>query len=196
MERLTFLFPFCATLILKTSSCVVSLKIFFKRFFEKKMAKVVQIVFLMASILMAATVVGAYDILLGAYYGLVGDNLPPPWKVVQLCEQYNIRRVRLDVPDVDVLTAFRGGAIDVSFGIPNNMLTDLANNKGLVEEWFNTYVKTFVDDFRINYIIVGDKAIPSHANFILPIMMSLQDLLNANYLGQVKLTTLVGYGLN
>ncbi|XP_008451156.1 probable glucan endo-1,3-beta-glucosidase BG5 [Cucumis melo] len=158
------------------------------------MAKLVQIiVFLMASILMPTSLVRAHDVLLGAYYGLSGNNLPPPWKVVHLCEKYNIRRIRLDIPTVDVLTAFRGSNIDLSFSVPNDMLTDMATNKALVEEWFNTYIKPFVDDFKINYIIVGDKAVPGLDNFILPVMMSLQDLLNANYFGQVKLTTLVGY---
>lgn len=143
---------------------------------------------------MPTSLVRAHDVLLGAYYGLSGNNLPPPWKVVHLCEKYNIRRIRLDIPTVDVLTAFRGSNIDLSFSVPNDMLTDMATNKALVEEWFNTYIKPFVDDFKINYIIVGDKAVPGLDNFILPVMMSLQDLLNANYFGQVKLTTLVGYG--
>lgn len=154
------------------------------------MAKLAQIVF---SIIMVVTVVEAYDVFFGIYYGLNGDKLPPPWKVVQLCEKYNIRRIRLDEPNIDVLNAFRGTGIDVSFSIPNDRLTDMATNKALVEEWFNTYIKPFIGDFKINYIIVGDKAIPGLDNCILPVMMSLQDLLNAHYLGQVKITTLVGY---
>ncbi|XP_038880473.1 probable glucan endo-1,3-beta-glucosidase BG5 [Benincasa hispida] len=157
------------------------------------MAKLAQIIFLMASIIMAATIVRAYNVLLGVCLGLSGDNLPPPWKMVQLCKKYSIRRIRLDEPNIDVLNAFRGAEIDLSFGIPNDMLTDMATNKALVEEWFNTYIKPFVNEFKINYVIVGDKAIPGLDICILPVMMSFQDLLNANYIGQVKLTTLVGY---
>lgn len=156
------------------------------------MAKLFHMAFLMAATM--ATVVGAYDVLLGTYYGLDGDNLPPPWKVVQLCKKYYIRRVRLYEPNIDVLNAFRGSEIDLSFGIPNNLLTNMATNKSVVEEWFNTFIKPYINDFKINYIIVGDKAIPGLDGSILPVMMFLQDLLNTHFLGQVKLTTLVGYG--
>lgn len=154
-----------------------------------KLGHVIIVVFFMA----ATSAVGAHDVLLGAYYGLAGNNLPPPWDVVQLCRKNNIRRVRLDEPNLDVFQAFRGAEIDLSFGVPNNMLINMKTNSTAVEEWFNTYVEPFIGDFTINYIVVGDKAIPGLEDCILPVMKSLQDLLNSHYLGQVKLTTLVGY---
>ncbi|KAG6590491.1 putative glucan endo-1,3-beta-glucosidase BG5, partial [Cucurbita argyrosperma subsp. sororia] len=137
-----------------------------------------------------SSVVGAYVVLLGAYYG---DNLPSPSLVVQLYLKYNISRVRLKVPSLDILEAFRGIEIGISFGVPNDMLPNMATNKTLVEVWFNTYIVPYVDDYTINYIVVGDKAIPGLDGNILPVMKSLQDLLNAHYLGRVKLTTLVGF---
>ncbi|XP_022968751.1 probable glucan endo-1,3-beta-glucosidase BG4 [Cucurbita maxima] len=138
-------------------------------------------------------IVGAYDVLLGAYYGLLGDNLSSPASVVQLCRKYNISRVRLEVSNIDVIEAFRGTEIDLSLGVPNDMLPNMATNKTLVEEWFNTYVEPYVNDYIINYIVVGDKAIPGLDDNILPVMKSLQDLLNAHYFGEAKLTTLVGF---
>ncbi|TYK10034.1 putative glucan endo-1,3-beta-glucosidase BG4 [Cucumis melo var. makuwa] len=50
----------------------------------------------------------------------------------------------------------------------------------------------FINDLTINYIVVGDNAIPGLEDYILPVMKSLQDLLNRHYLGQVKITTMVG----
>ncbi|XP_022136187.1 probable glucan endo-1,3-beta-glucosidase BG5 [Momordica charantia] len=154
------------------------------------MAKLAHIiVFFMASM----SAVRANDVLLGVYYGLFGDNVPPPWKVVQLCVKYNIRRIRLDEPNLEVFDAFCGAGIDISFGVPNDMLINMKANESAVVEWFNTYVEPYIGDFVINYIIVGNKAIPGLDDCILPVMKSLQNLLNARYLGQVKLTTLVGY---
>ncbi|XP_038880685.1 probable glucan endo-1,3-beta-glucosidase BG5 [Benincasa hispida] len=138
-----------------------------------------------------SSIVGAYDVLLGAYYRLAGNNLPPPWEVVQLCKKYNIRRVRLYEPNLTVLESFRGMGIDVSFGVPNNLIENMATNHTAVEEWFINYVAPFIGDFTINYIVVGDKVIPGLDGRILQVMQSLQGLLNARNLGQVKLTTLV-----
>ena len=72
------------------------------------------------------------------------------------------------------------------------MITNQATNDTTVEEWFVKYVVPFIDEFTINYIVVGDKVIPGLNDNILPVMKSLQNLLNSRYLGQVKITTMVG----
>ncbi|TYK10033.1 lichenase-2-like [Cucumis melo var. makuwa] len=141
---------------------------------------------------MSSIVVRAYDVLLGAYYGTEGNNLPPPEKVVQLCQKYNIRRIRFSEPNFDIIDAFRGKDIELSFSVTGELITNMATNHTAVEEWFVNYVAPFIGDFTINYIIVGDKAIPGLDDNILPVMKSLQVLLNGRYLGQVKITTLVG----
>ncbi|TYK10032.1 lichenase-2-like [Cucumis melo var. makuwa] len=155
----------------------------------KHNSHVIALLFMVA---MSSIVVGAYNILLGAYYGLESNNLPTPWKVMQLCEKYNIRRIRIDEPNLDVIESFRGTNIEVSFGVSNGLITNMATNHTAVEEWFANYIAPFIDDLTINYIVVGDKAVPGLDNSILPVMKSLQDLLNRRFLGQVKITTLVG----
>lgn len=147
---------------------------------------------LLFMVAMSSIVVRGNNILVGAYYGSEGNNLPPPWKVVQLCEKYNIRRIRLNEPNLDILEQFRGTNIEVSFSVPGELISNQATNHTAVEEWFVKYVVPFIGEFTINYIVVGDKVIPGLDDNILPVMRSLQDLLNSRYLGQVKITTMVG----
>ncbi|XP_038880475.1 glucan endo-1,3-beta-glucosidase-like [Benincasa hispida] len=130
--------------------------------------------FHMIVLFMAAmsSIVKPYDVLLHAYHGLAGNNLQEPWQVVQLCLKYNIRRVRLYEPNLDVIEAFRGMGIDLPFSEPNSLITNMAPNDSAMGERFNIYIDPFIGDFIINYIIVGDEAIPGLDNDILPVMKS------------------------
>ena len=61
-----------------------------------------------------------------------------------------------------------------------------------MEEWFVNCITLFINDFTINYMVVGENVIPKLDNNILPAMKFLLDLLNSWFLGQVKITTLFG----
>ena len=108
---------------------------------KQKMAKhnshVIALLFMVA---MSSIVVGGYTILLGAYYGSEANNLPPPWKVVQLCQEYNIRRIRFNEPNLNIIEEFRGTDIEVSFSVPGELITNMATNHTAVEEWFVNYI--------------------------------------------------------
>ncbi|CAK9328188.1 unnamed protein product [Citrullus colocynthis] len=94
------------------------------------MAKLI-VLFMVAT----SSMVGAYEVLLGAYCGLAGNDLPPPWKVV---------------PTVSKIQHSSG-----------SLITNMATNHTIVEEWFITYIAPFIRDFTINYIIIVGHGIPS-----------------------------------
>lgn len=91
----------------------------------------------------------------------------------QLCRKYNIRRVRLNEPKLDVVEAFPGMGIDLSFGVSNSLITNMATNHTIPTSHPSSAIS------------------PSTTSLLL-VTESLQNLLNARYLGQVKTTTLVG----
>lgn len=105
--------------------------------------------------------------------------------VVALCHHYKIDQVRLFKGDVDIFNAFRGSGIGLSFGIS----TEIATNPSALQNWFNDFLKPYINEINFNYIFVGIDI----NDELLPAMQAVQDLLNAHTLVQIKVTTMISY---
>ncbi|KAK6927673.1 Glycoside hydrolase family 17 [Dillenia turbinata] len=135
-------------------------------------------------------VAGSIDI--GVNYGMQGDNLPSPADVVGLFQKYNIGKVRLFEPVPEALQALRGKQIDVTIGVRNEDLPQLASSLVDVVAWFNTNVMPYVNDTIIPYITVGNEVIPCElSQFVLPAIKNIQNIINSNGLYGMRATTVV-----
>ncbi|XP_073113997.1 putative glucan endo-1,3-beta-glucosidase GVI isoform X2 [Elaeis guineensis] len=116
---------------------------------------------------------------IGINYGLLGDNLPSPDKVVGLLNSRNIKLVRLFDPNPIVLTALHNSGIEVILGTLNNDLERLANDPTFANTWVQNNVIPHVQagtSFR--YITAGNEVIPGNlAGFVLSAMQNLDTAL-------------------
>ncbi|XP_006644851.2 putative glucan endo-1,3-beta-glucosidase GVI [Oryza brachyantha] len=128
---------------------------------------------------------------IGVNYGMIGDNLPPPDKVVAMYRANNITDIRLFHPDTTVLGALRGSGLGVVLGALNEDLARLASDASFAASWVQSYVTPFAGAVRFRYINAGNEVIPGDdAASVLPAMRNLQSALRAAGLG-VPVTTAV-----
>lgn len=129
---------------------------------------------------------------IGVCYGMQGDNLPPAADVINLYKLYDIGKIRLFEPQPAVLQALRGSGIYVTVGIQNQHLAPMAANPDSVKSWFAVNVEPYLNDVGFAYIAVGNEVIPGvFGRFVLPVMESVQALLNDKNLTSIKVTTVV-----
>ncbi|CAH2072270.1 unnamed protein product [Thlaspi arvense] len=128
---------------------------------------------------------------IGLNYGLLGDNLPPPFEVINLYKSLNITNIRIFDTNTDVLNAFRGNRdIGVIVGVKNEDLEALAVSENAVNTWFMTNIEPYLADVNITFITVGNEVIPGEiGSHVLPVMESLTNVVKSRSLPILISTT-------
>ncbi|KAF9607638.1 hypothetical protein IFM89_037566 [Coptis chinensis] len=112
--------------------------------------------------------------IIGINYGLLGDNLPPPKEAIKLVMEKGIQGVRIDEPNHEVLEALRGTGLIISVGVKNVDLAEIAGSKEAANKWIQTNYVPYYEDVFIEYISVGNEAIPGpNAEYVFPAMQNL-----------------------
>nr|CAD1817239.1 unnamed protein product [Ananas comosus var. bracteatus] len=97
----------------------------------------------------------------GVNYGMLGNNLPTPDKVVGLYASRGITKLRLFSPDAAALAALRGSGISVVLGTLNEDLQRLAADQSFAANWVQTNVAPFATTgVTFRYINAGNEVIP------------------------------------
>ncbi|KAJ4750916.1 hypothetical protein LUZ62_085321 [Rhynchospora pubera] len=128
---------------------------------------------------------------IGVNYGLLGDNLPSPDKVISLYKSRGIQSLRLFNPDQNALHALKGSDISVILGTLNEDLQQLASSQSYAATWVQTNVAPFSGSVHFKCIDAGNEVIPGDlATYVLPAMQNLDAALNdAGY--SIPVTTAV-----
>lgn len=73
----------------------------------------------------------------GVCYGLKGDNLPPPSKVIDMYNQYGIQSIRIFDPNEDVMLALQreGSKLQVTVGVKNEDIQSIAGSIDTARQW-------------------------------------------------------------
>ncbi|XP_027067313.1 probable glucan endo-1,3-beta-glucosidase BG4 [Coffea arabica] len=129
---------------------------------------------------------------IGVCYGMVADNLPPAAEVIALYKKYSIGKLRLFDPNRDALRALKGSDIDVTLGVKNEDIPNIAASVDGARSWFTTNLQPYTNDITFAFVSVGNEAIPGEfADSIAPAMKNLQSVLSDDNLNGVTVTTSV-----
>ncbi|KAG9455776.1 hypothetical protein H6P81_000284 [Aristolochia fimbriata] len=93
----------------------------------------------------------------GINYGRIADNIPDPESVVTLLKAAKIKNVRIYDADHSVLQAFKGSGLELTVGIPNELLKDMSVNENRALEWIKENVQAFLPKTHIRAIAVGNE---------------------------------------
>ncbi|NP_001392208.1 glucan endo-1,3-beta-glucosidase, basic vacuolar isoform precursor [Nicotiana tabacum] len=140
-------------------------------------------------------IAGAQSI--GVCYGMLGNNLPNHWEVIQLYKSRNIGRLRLYDPNHGALQALKGSNIEVMLGLPNSDVKHIASGMEHARWWVQKNVKDFWPDVKIKYIAVGNEISPVTGtsyltSFLTPAMVNIYKAIGEAGLGNnIKVSTSV-----
>ncbi|GAV75755.1 LOW QUALITY PROTEIN: Glyco_hydro_17 domain-containing protein, partial [Cephalotus follicularis] len=99
---------------------------------------------------------------LGITYGQVGNNLPPPEKVLGLLDSLKITKVRIYDTNPQILTTFSNSNVEVIVTIENQMLAVLMDPQQAYQrlkthiKWGVTHIKPYFRSTNITEIVVGN----------------------------------------
>lgn len=96
---------------------------------------------------------------IGVNWGTQSSHLLPPPTVVKLLRDNGIQNLKLFDAESDVLKALGGSGIQVMVGIPNEMLSSIANSMDAADRWVEKNVSAHVssNSVDIRYVAVGNE---------------------------------------
>ncbi|KAK6127295.1 hypothetical protein DH2020_038958 [Rehmannia glutinosa] len=140
---------------------------------------------------------------IGACYGTLGNNLPPPTEVFALCNKNNIRQIRLYNPNPSILTALQGDINNISIivGVANEDIPGIAQNALLAKSWVQNNILKY-KNVNFRYISVGNEISPldnKTANIAPSVAPAMQNIYNAiletGLRTKVKVSTVLSLGI-
>ncbi|GMH01482.1 hypothetical protein Nepgr_003321 [Nepenthes gracilis] len=118
---------------------------------------------------------------LGINYGQVGNNLPPPEKVVSLIKALSLTKARIYDTNPDVLTAFANSGVELIVTVENAMLAALTDPQKAVQ-WVSAHIKPYFPATKISGIAVGNEVFTdedvSLSSYVVPAMVSIHGALS------------------
>lgn len=117
---------------------------------------------------------------MGINYGRVANNLPPPLQVVKLLQSKGVTKVKLYDTDSTVLTAFANSGISVVVALPNEVLSNAANDQSFADNWVQLNISKFYPATNIEAIAVGNEVFVDPKNttpFLVPAMTNIYNSL-------------------
>lgn len=133
---------------------------------------------------------------IGVNYGQLGNNLPPPNLAIEMMNSMKVGRVKLYDANHEILGNLSKTKFQVSIMIPNNEISDIANNQTRADQWISNNVLPFYPQTMIRFILVGNEVLSFDSdkdrqvwNDLVPAMRRIWSSLKANNLQTIKVGT-------
>ncbi|KAJ1393409.1 Glycoside hydrolase family 17 [Sesbania bispinosa] len=116
----------------------------------------------------------------GINYGQVGNNLPPPDKVLKLFSSFQITKTRIYDTNPQILQTFANSNVEVIVTIENQILIQL-NDPQQALQWVSNHIKPYLPDTKITGIQVGNEVYTEEdttlIQFLVPAMVNIHNAL-------------------
>ncbi|XP_073057520.1 glucan endo-1,3-beta-glucosidase 14-like [Primulina eburnea] len=93
---------------------------------------------------------------LGINYGQVGNNLPPPEKVLELLQSLRVTKARIYDTNPLILTSFSNSNVELIVTVENDMIASLMD-QNYAFQWLYTNIRPYFPATRITGIAVGNE---------------------------------------
>ncbi|KAL8250037.1 hypothetical protein R6Q59_033730 [Mikania micrantha] len=129
----------------------------------------------------------------GVNYGQLGNNLPSAAKSVELIKSLNAARVKIYDTNPQILHALKNTNIQASVMVRNEIITAIAANQTLSDEWVKSNVVPFYPQTKIRYVLVGNEILSQPDNVtwfnLVPAMRRIRKSLMVYKLKKIKVGT-------
>ncbi|KAF7083464.1 hypothetical protein CFC21_087251 [Triticum aestivum] len=132
---------------------------------------------------------------IGANWGTQASHPLPPDTVVKMLKDNGFQKVKLFDAEDGTMSALRKSGLEVMVGIPNELLTTMANSMKAADKWVEKNVSNYLNKgCNVRYVAVGNEPFLSTYNgsFLLttfPALKNIQSALVKAGLGnQIKVT--------
>ncbi|XP_030470729.1 glucan endo-1,3-beta-glucosidase 11 [Syzygium oleosum] len=95
---------------------------------------------------------------LGINYGQVGNNLPPPERVLELLRSLKVTKSRIYDTNPEILTAFANSNVELIVTVENDMISQLKDPQQALQ-WVSAHIKPYFPATRITGIQVGNEVL-------------------------------------
>ncbi|XP_010262734.1 PREDICTED: glucan endo-1,3-beta-glucosidase 12-like [Nelumbo nucifera] len=133
----------------------------------------------------------------GVTYNSGATHLHRPERVATVLHSLNLERVRIQVPNPDVIRAFSYSGISLLLSIPNSLIPEMASNQSNAQRWLSDHVFPFYPRSRITTISVGNDVLdssPRLANFLPHAMRNVHEALHKLGIRKVSVSTTFSFG--
>ncbi|GLJ51025.1 hypothetical protein SUGI_1086460 [Cryptomeria japonica] len=131
---------------------------------------------------------------IGVCYGRLGDNLPSPVEVAAMYTSNRIGKMRIYDADQETLKAFQNTGIEVTVGVPNEKLPNIASSQDIAKQWVIDNIQPHYPTTQIKYISVGNEILPDtpYTANLFPAMKNIYSALQSMDLqNQIKVSTTI-----
>ncbi|XP_073157297.1 glucan endo-1,3-beta-glucosidase 11 [Henckelia pumila] len=139
---------------------------------EKFLGRNVMLHILLGSFLLTLSEVES----LGINYGQVGNNLPPPEKVLELLRSLSVTKARIYDTNPLILTSFANSNVELIVTVENDMLATLVDQNQAFQ-WVYTHIRPYFPATRITGIAVGNELFSGGdtalLSYLVPAMVSI-----------------------
>lgn len=133
---------------------------------------------------------------IGVNYGRIANDLPDPFKVVELLKSNGITCVKIFDASSSVLLALTNSGINVRVTMPNHLLLSAATDISSIDAWLESNIVPFHPRTMIEAIAVGNEVFMNSliTPYLVPAMKNMHALLQKlNFTSDIKVSSPVAF---
>ncbi|KAK7319762.1 hypothetical protein RJT34_04487 [Clitoria ternatea] len=133
---------------------------------------------------------------IGVNYGQLGNNLPSPYRSIELLTSIKAGSVKLYDANPEILRLLSTTNLKVSIMIPNHEISGIAANQSIANEWVRNNVLPYHPKTMIRYLLVGNEVLSINSeqghqmwHDLVPAMRSIKRSLKVYNIRGIKIGT-------